>query len=636
MLIVQVCDFGNDGDAEYRMHAPLRQLGKIPGLTTIDCHFSHRYLPVLATLADVLVVQFVNDWELLSLCQRRREAGLITIFEANDYFFDLQPWSPIGEAWLDRTVQELYLKWLVTADGVQTSTAYLAQKWRERGTTEVAIFPNQLVAVDPLVEAPDRPLTIGWGGSPGHFADWYQLAPLLMQWLAEHPDVHLSVMTHELAHSFVPLEPHRYHFTRFGSLNDYVQFLRSLDIGLAPLIPTDYNRGRSDVKCLEYASQGVAGIYADLEPYQSSVVHGVTGLLSQSPEQAIEHLESLRTDPAFRVRLRQQAHEYVLQHRQLSENVVQRVDWYRSLLKRQVDSSQSLPKYVEGAATAREENYWQLRPGEPERLLLANTQVADKHIAIKRLTQQLQGEPHYVAALTRQGQLLNDVREHQQAFEVLERARVLAPKSPRVLSEIGRTWFCLNDVVKGRQALEQAIEADSNYLPAWQYLLRLLALSKATDSKDWGRRAEERFPTCYPLTLLAAQLYTSSESLLAMNRVVDQFESTLIPRERDTALSSIRQTLANVIQSMPKQPELIPLLRRAFEIFPESAWLANELGSALYRSGMYSDAYLFHSAAMRLRRQAITYHEEFPSQEASPWSWQFADHIQRHLPGALP
>ena len=632
MLIVQVCDFGNDGDAEYRIHAPVRQLGKIAGLTTIDCHFSHRYLPALACLADVLVVQFINDWELLSLCQRRREAGLITIFEANDNFFDLQPWSPIGEAWLDRTVQELYLKWLVTADGVQTSTEDLARRWRERGATEVAVFPNQLVAIDPLPEVPDRPLTIGWGGSPGHFADWYQLAPLLTKWLAAHPDVHLSVMTHELAHSFVQLEPHRYHFTRFGSLSDYVQFLRSLDIGLAPLIPTDYNRGRSDVKFLEYASQGVAGIYADLEPYQSSVVHGVTGLLSQSPEQMIEHLESLRTDPAFRVRIRQQAYEDVVKHRLLTDNVGQRVDWYQRLLNRSVESSQSLPEYVQEAATSREANYWQLRPGEPEQLFLANTQLSDKHIAIKRLTQQLQSEPNYVAPLVRQGQLLNDVRDHQQAIAVLERALALAPKSPRILSEIGRAWFCSNDITQARQALEHAIEADSNYLPAWQYLLRLLALSNVVDGPDWGRRAEERFPTCYPLTLLAAQLYSPSESLRAIHRVVDRFESTLVPRERDTALRATRQALATVIQSMPNQPELIPLLRRLCEIFPESVWLANELGSALYRSGEFREAYIYQSLAMRMREQAMTYREEFPTPDACLWPWQFADHIQRHVP----
>ncbi len=633
MLIVQVCDFGDDGDAEYRMHAPVRQLGKIPGLTTIDCHFSHRHLPALARLADVLVVQFINDWELLALCQRRREAGLITIFEANDNFFDLQPWSPIGAAWLDRTVQELYLKWLVTADGVQTSTADLAGRWSERGATAVAVFPNQLVAIDPLPEVTDRPLTIGWGGSPGHFADWYQLAPLLTKWLADHPDVHLSVMTHELAHSFVKLEPHRYHFTKFGSLSDYVRFLRSLDIGLAPLIPTDYNRGRSDVKFLEYASQGVAGIYADLQPYQSSVVHGMTGLLSQSPEQMIEHLETLRTDPALRMRLRKQAYEYLAKHRQLPNNVGQRVDWYRSLLKRPVKPSESLPESIQEAATAREDNYWQLRPGEPEILFLANTRLVDKHIAINRLTLQLQSEPNYVAVLVRQGQLLNDVRNHQQALAVLERAHALEPKSPVALSEIGRSWFCLNEVVNARRSIEEAIEADPNYLPAWQYLLRLLAQSNAIDGSDWGRRAEERFPTCYPITLLAASLYSADESLLAIRRVVNRFESTLVPRERNTALRAIRQTLTTLIQAMPNQPELIPLLRRACETFPESAWLANELGSALYRSGEYREAYICQSLAMRLRQQATTFREEFSTQEASPWSWQFADHIQRHFPG---
>ena len=117
-----------------------------------------------------------------------------------------------------------------------------------------------------------------------------------------------------------------------------------------------------------------------------------------------------------------------------------------------------------------------------------------------------------------------------------------------------------------------------------------------------------------------------------MNRVVNRFESTLVPRERDTALRFIRQALATVIQSMPNQPELIPLLHRAFDVFPDSAWLANELGSALFRSGKFSDAYHVQAKAMRLRQQAITFREEFPAQDASPWSWQFADHIQRNAP----
>ena len=61
---------------------------------------------------------------------------------------------------------------------------------------------------------------------------------------------------------------------------DYLHFLQSLDIGLAVDTCTEYNRRcRSDAKFLEYAAAGVAGIYADLQPYRDSVVHGETGLL---------------------------------------------------------------------------------------------------------------------------------------------------------------------------------------------------------------------------------------------------------------------------------------------------------------------------------------------------------------------
>ena len=99
----------------------------------MDCHFFHRSLPELVQVADILVLQFVNDWELLSLCERRRAAGKITVFEANDYFFDLQPWNPIASQWLDRSLGELYGQLLRSADAVQTSTEELARHWRQRG-----------------------------------------------------------------------------------------------------------------------------------------------------------------------------------------------------------------------------------------------------------------------------------------------------------------------------------------------------------------------------------------------------------------------------------------------------------------------------------------------------------------------
>ena len=150
MLIVQVGDFGTDGDAHYRIHAPARFMGLIDGVVCVDVHFHHHLLPMLAEKADILVLQFFSDWDLIPLLSMRKKLGKITIFEANDFFFDLQPWSPIARSWQDREIQELYMQLLRLSDAVQTSTAYLAEQWSSMGACKVEVFPNQLVHLQPV------------------------------------------------------------------------------------------------------------------------------------------------------------------------------------------------------------------------------------------------------------------------------------------------------------------------------------------------------------------------------------------------------------------------------------------------------------------------------------------------------
>jgi len=639
MLIVQVCDFGEDGDAQYRLHDPSRHLGQVPGVTTVDCHFYHRFLPDLAELADVLIVQFVNDWELLSLCERRRVLGKITVFEANDYFFDLQPWSPIASRWRDRTIQELYLQLLAAADGVQTSTDELARRWQERGARRVAVFRNHLPDVAPLPPAQDRPLTVGWAGSPGHFADWYHAAPLLSRWLKAHPEVHLAVMSNELAQSFIQLPPERYHFRPFGSLSAYLEFLRSLDVGLAPLLPTDYNRCRSDVKFLEYASQGVAGIYADLPPYRSSVVPGETGLLYRSPAEMIQCLELLRTDQPLRQKLRRQAHEYVLRQRLLRDHIGERLTWYASLLPS--PSHPPLPAEIVDAAQ-RDGNYLRLRPQQPEQTLLEALTKSKATEATPLLARLLEQHPRYLAALQSQGQLLNDRHDHRAALTYLERARNLAPHSARTWSEIGRAWYRLDDEVRARAALEEAIRLNPRFLPGWQYLLRMLSLCKSPDGPRWAKRAEEMFPSCYPLALLGAETYPPAQAVGVLLRLLDRFAPGITIAEKPLATAAFRQAILKLLQALhpraahavsglepPLSPELLPLLRRACEVFPESARLASELGTHLYRAGQVDEACQHQARALTLWRQAVQYKEEFSPEEPPPWCWQFADHIRR-------
>ena len=112
--------------------------------------------------------------------------------------------------------------------------------------------------------------------------------------------------------------------------------------------------------------------------------------------------------------------------------------------------------------------------------------------------------------------------------------------------------------------------------------------------------------------------------------MVDRIAPNIVPRERATVLRAIRQGLAGFISSASGNPEWMQLLEKLCELFPESAWLANELGGELQRVGRGSEAHRWHSQAFQLRQQVLIFQDEFPKQEAAPWGWQFSDHIHTH------
>jgi tetratricopeptide (TPR) repeat protein len=626
MLIVQVCDFGYDGDARYRLHDPSRFLGRLPGVTSIDCHFFSRHLPALTELADVLVVQFVNDWDLLELCLRRQAAGRATVFEANDYFFDLQPWNPIVGHWQDRTVQELYLQFLTLSDGVQTSTDELARRWKQRGAKNVAVFPNHFVQVAPLPPAVPRPLTIGWAGSPGHLADWYDVAPLLQKWLDAHADVHLAVMTNEVAQPFFRLPPERYRFAPFGSLESYIQFLRGVDIGIAPLLPTGYNRCRSDVKFLEYASQGVAGIYADLEPYRATVVPGERGLLYRTHAELIEQLDRLCSDGSLRQQIRQRGYDYVSRERLLADHITQRLDWYASLLK-SPPAQANLPAEIAGQAL-REQGYLQLPLGEAEKTLRDALRTGKPAEAAAMVAPTVEKYPRYLGALQNYGKLLNDQRQHQAAIKVLEQARQLRPDSARTLAEMGRAYFRLGDDPRARSAMQEAVRINPHHLPAWQYLLRMLAVNKIADGPEFAKRAMEIFPNCYPLALLGLTTYPPSQAARMLLETLERYAAAIAGVERATALQAFRQAALNVLAASPASDEMLEALSRACVVFPESGRLAAEYAAALHRAGRVEESHAAYARVLSLNREATVNREEFKPGVAPTLIWQLAEHIQ--------
>ncbi len=333
LALVLTGSFGEAGDPVYRLHQPAAALAELEGVEVHELQPHGRCRDAAALAADVLVLVMGLDVELLRLVHQRRLLGRPTVLEVNDWLPGVQRCNPAHASWSDSRAWRLLEALARHCDAVQVSSAGLAERLAPLAP-RLELLPNQLPEVPPLQPRPAGPLRVGWGGSAGHLDDIRATAPVLVRWLQEHSDVRLEVMADPLYRElFVEAPPERFRFLHPGPVEHYLQWLEGLDVGLAPLLPTDYNACRSDVKFLEYASRGAVPLLQRCATY-AAVREGDTGLLFGDGEELVAQLEALRGDPEHRARLAQAAHAYVAGERLLAQQVPQQLAFYADLAER--------------------------------------------------------------------------------------------------------------------------------------------------------------------------------------------------------------------------------------------------------------------------------------------------------------
>jgi tetratricopeptide (TPR) repeat protein len=267
-----------------RTERPCRALGELEHVAVVSGSLASPALLASGLLdeADVLVLADASDPDLLPVLESRRRQRRLTICEISTHLF-----SPPREGRTAARARDLTLRAMPShlarhADGLQLATPALEARFGALNARR-AVFPSQ------LWEAPDAPaprahgpgrVVIGWGGSRAHEEDLRAVAPALRGILARHPEVDVAVMGDAaVASALGELPAGRLTVSPPGTAVDYARFLDGVDVGLAPLLPTEFNRCRDDGRYLEYAAAGVLAVCADLEPYRGAVRPGHTGFL---------------------------------------------------------------------------------------------------------------------------------------------------------------------------------------------------------------------------------------------------------------------------------------------------------------------------------------------------------------------
>ncbi|GAB2730509.1 glycosyltransferase [Halomonas garicola] len=176
---------------------------------------------------------------------------------------------------------------LALADEVVACSTGLAERLRKcHGNVRVMTPP--LIAPLPdlthFAAAPsaEQPWRLGFHGTRAHLSDLEQIAPALEALQRERDDSELELMLGQHAPPVLAELP-RTHCPAplsWSKFRDY-QARHRVHIGLAPLLDTPFNRGKSFIKFLDIASMGGVGVYSNRAPYTEIVEHGVNGLLAE-------------------------------------------------------------------------------------------------------------------------------------------------------------------------------------------------------------------------------------------------------------------------------------------------------------------------------------------------------------------
>lgn len=272
-------------------------------------------LAFLIDECDMVIAQKFHWYGGLTLMDvlRKQHPTKPFITEIDDNVFAIDKHQQASEAYAPGTEAEAIVKRQIeNSTGLIVSTENLKLVMEEHNPN-VWVVPNAIdfEIWDKLKESKrtNKRIRIGWAGGGAHIKDLEMIVPIVKNILSKHKNVEFCFLGGVIP-ELKDLERVEANY-KWYPIDKYPQALKdmNLDIALAPLKDSLFNRAKSNLRWLEYSALKIPTIASDVEPFRC--INDCKDGIIVSPEQFEEAIETLIKHPTMRKDIGQNAYNRV-------------------------------------------------------------------------------------------------------------------------------------------------------------------------------------------------------------------------------------------------------------------------------------------------------------------------------------
>ncbi len=277
-----------------------------------------------AAEADIIVAQRANSIEGMGVWRRFSTPTCRTVYENDDDIWNITHENAAAyESYKEGSeAREVVLRLTSTSNLVTVSSPHLGDLQRELTPhVPVVVLPNYIPSW--VLDLPNDSLDvrkgryrIGWMGGASHARDIHMATGAVRRFMKRFPEWDLFLGGTDYRSGFKCPPERSFHIPWIHVADDPDIFYRAIDfdIGICPLLDTQFARSKTHIKALEYMARGIPVIASDVEPYRRFITHGTDGFLVKHDHEWLSALSLLAKDEDLRLKMGAAAKEKARQN----------------------------------------------------------------------------------------------------------------------------------------------------------------------------------------------------------------------------------------------------------------------------------------------------------------------------------